>query len=330
MLREEGGDVLEGVLRCPRGECQREVPILDGIPILVPQIRAWMGANLLQVYGRDDLPETLESLLGDCCGPGTPFDSNRQHLSSYAWDHYGDLDPQERAAAGAAPGAVVTLLERGLELAGETPAGPRIDAGCSVGRATFELARRCDDLVLGVDLNFAMLRLASRVLRRGTVRYPRRRVGVVYDRRQFAAELPGAERVDFWACDAAALPFAAGTFSLAAGLNLIDCVPSPPATLQSLARVLAPGGRLILTSPYDWSAAATPYEAWLGGHSQRSDARGASEPVIGALLTPGAHPAAVPGLRILAEEAALPWRVRLHERSTVEYRVHLLAAEAAG
>ena len=87
---------------------------------------------------------------------------------------------------------------------------------------------------LGIDLNFAMLRLASEVLRTGRVSYPRRRVGVVYDRREFPARFANAESVDFWACDAAALPFPAGTFSLAVNMNVLDCVSSPgrPANLR--------------------------------------------------------------------------------------------------
>ena len=112
--------------------------------------------------------------------------------------------------------------------------GPIIDTGCSVGRSSFELARRSKDLVLGVDLNFAMLRVASEVLRHGTVRYPRRRAGLVYERREIPVSLEGSERVDFWACDAAALPFPPGTFVLALNLNVLDCVYGPRDLLVSV------------------------------------------------------------------------------------------------
>jgi SAM-dependent methyltransferase/uncharacterized protein YbaR (Trm112 family) len=322
VFREEGGHVVEGALRCASPACQREYPILDGIPLIVADLRSYVAGNVLPLLGRDDLSPETESLLGDCFGPGSAFDVTRQHLSSYAWDHYRDLEtgpPRESA--------VLQVLARGLERAGEVPAGPALDAGCAVGRTTFELAARLDRLTLGVDLHFAMLRLAARALREGRVRFPLRRVGVVYDRRDFAADLPAAERVDFWACDAGALPFPAGTFAAVAGLNLLDCVASPHDVLAALPGLLAAGGKAILTTPYDWSPGATPLEAWIGGHSQRGEHRGASEPVLRALLTPGAHPASVEGLRIVAEEADLPWRVRLHDRSWMEYRVHLVVAE---
>jgi SAM-dependent methyltransferase len=151
-------------------------------------------------------------------------------------------------------------------------------------------------------------------------------VGLVYERREFPARFANRENVDFWACDATALPFPAGTFSLAVNMNLLDCVCAPRELLVTLARVLKAGGKAVLTCPYDWSTDATPLEAWLGGHSQRSPLAGASEAVLRALLTPGAHPSSIKGLELFAEREDLPWRVRLHERSTMTYKVHLVVA----
>lgn len=321
--REEGGSILEGTLRCPASACQREYPILDGIPLLIANLRAYVAGAIDQINAREDLDATTESLLGDCCGPGSSYDATRQHLSTYAWDHYGDLDPLETGEP--RPGSLLRVLKRGLELAGEIPGGPILDLGCAVGRSSFALARTEDSFVVGADLSFSMLRLASGVLRQRRVRYPRRKVGIVYDRREFPASFPHAEEaVDFWGCDATDLPFSDGTFAAVVGLNILDCVASPHALLASLPRILAPGGKAILSTPYDWSPGATPIEAWLGGHSQRSETAGASETVLRALLTPGAHPASVKGLKIIAEDRDLPWRVRLHERSSVEYRVDLV------
>jgi SAM-dependent methyltransferase/uncharacterized protein YbaR (Trm112 family) len=325
ILKEEEGHVIEGLLRCPSSSCQREYPILDGIPLLIANLRGYVAGAIDQINTRGDLDPVTESLLGDCCGPGSSYDVTRQHLSTYAWDHYGDLDPDETGEP--RPGSVLRVLERGLELAGDLPEGPVLDLGCAVGRSTFALAGGGNRLVLGVDLSFPMLQVASEALRRGRVRYPRRRLGIVYDRRELPVRFEGLEEVDFWACDVAALPFPAGTFAAVVGLNVLDCVASPHGLLASLSRLLKPGGKAILSTPYDWSAAATPLEAWLGGHSQRGENRGASEPVLRALLTPGAHPAAIEGLRIVAEDRDLPWRVRLHERSSVEYRVDLVVVE---
>jgi SAM-dependent methyltransferase/uncharacterized protein YbaR (Trm112 family) len=326
VLREEDGHVIEGALRCPETACQREYPIIDGIPLLLANLRGWAAGAIDQILARDDLSVATETLLGDCCGPGSAFDVRRQHLSTYAWDHYGDLD-REESPDGPRPGSIVRLLECALGLAGSLTPGPILDLGCAVGRTAFELAERTGSLVLGVDLGYAMLRLAGRTLREGRVRYPRRRVGLVYDRRDVPVSFPGSENVDFWACDVLALPFPAGAFGTITALNVLDCVQSPHVLLAALPRLLAPQGKILLSTPYDWAPSATPVEGWLGGHSQRGADGGASEPVLRKLLTPGAHPASIEGLKILGEDPDVPWRVRMHDRSSVEYRVHALVAE---
>ena len=346
-LRREGDVIVEGILLCPSPGCQREYPILDGIPIIMAGLREFLAQNLFQAMMRDDLSEAMESILGDCSGPATLLNAVRHQLSCYAWDHYGLHDPAEPSPMGAPlgaapssapkppgpsshaprPGAAVRVLERGIALAAALPEGPIVNLGCSVGGTTFALAEQTGRLVVGIDLNLAMLRLASRALLRSEVWYPRKRTGVVYDQRRFPVRFDQAENVDFWACDVAALPFADETFALASLLNLIDCVSAPRAMIAEAARVLAGSGKAVITSPYDWSAAATPIETWLGGHSQRGPGHGDSAAVLRALLTPGGHPAAVAGLAVEAEIDEVPWHVRLHDRSTVAYAVHLVVAK---
>jgi SAM-dependent methyltransferase len=323
---ERDGDILTGVLHCPNQACQHEYPILDGLPLIVPELRRLLSERGIELMLRDDLDPGLESLFGDGIGPDSWFDSLRQTVSTYGWDGYADLDLEEVPdPGGPQPGAARRCLERLLELGGAPPPGPMIDAGCGAGRSSFALAARHPDaLVLGCDLNLALLRLARRVAVEGRVRYARRRIGLAYDRRDFAAALPGAERVDFWACDATCLPFAPSGAAMVSALNLFDCVPDPPALLAALAAQLAPGGRLLLATPYDWSTRATAVQGWVGGHSQRGLHGGAAEPQMRAML------AAVPGLRLVAEQAEFPWHTRLHDRSCVSYRGHLIAAARDG
>ena len=209
------------------------------------------------------------------------------------------------------------------------PRGPVLDMGCAVGRTTFELAESRGEMVLGIDMNFGMLRVAMEVMTRGRVRFPLRRVGVVYDRKAFPATFAGMENVDFWVCDAAQPPFSEGAFSLAVSINVLDCLNAPYAHLTELARLLAPGGGAVLASPYDWTTGATPMEAWLGGHSQRSEIAGRSDALLRSLLAGGDHPGAIPALS-LVDEAELPWRLRLHDRSRMDYQVHMMALRKGG
>jgi SAM-dependent methyltransferase len=301
-----------------------EYPVIDGIPIIVPDLRTYVSHNIIPILSRGDLSETTESLLGDCCGPGSAFDSYRQHLSTYTFDHYGDLDPEERKDSPVLPGSVLHLLKQGLSSFGKKGRGPVIDVGCAVGRTSFELAKTADDLILGVDLNFAMLRTAAAILHQGRVSYPKRRVGIAFDKREFPATFEGASKVDFWACDATSLPFADESFSLAASLNVIDCVQSPYDHLKELGRILKPNAGALISAPYDWNVNATPVEAWLGGHSQRSESQGASEIMLRSLLAAGEHPYAIQELELVSESEAVPWSLRLHDRSFMNYQVHLV------
>jgi SAM-dependent methyltransferase len=326
-VREQRGDeILSGILHCPDSACRYEFPILDGIPVIVPDLHRLMNDHGVEILLRDDLDPLLESLVGDAIGPNSWFDGVRQVLSTYGWDGYGDLDPAETAQPdGPVPGAARRCLERLLDLAG--PMAPRriVDLGCASGRTSFLMAERYPPAsVLGIDLNLGVLRLARQAAG-GFVSYPRRRIGLVYDRRRFPVNLAGSAKVDFWACDAMALPFAAGSADLAVALNLFDCVPEPRRLLAGMADLLASGGRLLMATPYDWSTRATPVETWVGGHSQRAEHGGSGEHFLRTLIESGAHPQSVPGLTRIAEEAAFPWHTRLHERGAVQYRTHLLA-----
>lgn len=303
----------------------REYPIVDGVPLLIAGLREYVQNQAAALWERRDWQPRTTTLLGDCLGPNTAWDQLRQHQSSYVWDHFAAHDPDEPAAP-PQPGGPVRMLERAVELAGPFPVGPAVDVGCAVGGATWKLAQLVQGLVLGIDLNFGFLRTAWQILRSGQVQYDRRRVGLVYDRRTFAIPQARGEQIDFWAADALSLPLPESSFDSAVALNVLDSIADPYRLLLALAAAVRPGGRLVVACPFDWSAQATPLERWLGGHSQRGPNQGASEPVVRALVS--ARDAGSPGLwRTLAEDPSVPWQVRLHDRSYVQYRAWLLVAE---
>ena len=322
------GAVHWGTLVCTDPACALEYPIVDGAPILVPDVRGWMAANGHLLTSRGDVPPVMEGVLGDAAGPDSGFNVMRQHLSSYGWDHYGDLDAAGAEAGAGEAGSVVRCLETGLDRLGAVPAGPILDLGCAAGRTSFALAGRFGGLVLGLDLHWPLLTLARRVLETGEAVYPLRRSGIVYDRRRVPARLPGAERVDFWIADALVPPFAPGRFALVAALNLLDCVASPPALLAAIDGAVVDGGGAVLATPFDWSTQATPVEAWLGGHSQRGDDAGGCEAVLARLLTRGAHAQSLARLQPVGAAMDVPWRVRMHDRACMHYRAHLVALRA--
>lgn len=325
IITEEGDHIVEGILHCSDESCQIEYPIIDGIPILVPDIRTFITDQWPQLNARKDLSATMRSLLADGAGSDSALEITRQHLSTYAWDHYSQFDPDEPQAS-LSPGSIARCLSEGLKLFDAGVSGPAIDLGCSTGRTTFELAAHAGDLVLGIDLSFPMLQLAGEVLRNGTVQYERRTGGLVYEPRSFRVEFPGSDRVDFWLCDAMCLPFRDDGFTFGLGLNLLDSVVSPIGLLQTLARIIKPTGQMLLGCPYDWSTTATPVEAWIGGHSQRGGHAGSSETLLRSLLTPGGHPQSLENMEIIREAEHVSWQVRTHDRCLVKYDLHMIAA----
>jgi ubiquinone/menaquinone biosynthesis C-methylase UbiE len=94
--------------------------------------------------------------------------------------------------------------------------GAVLDAGCGTGRLS-EWSRA---KIVGVDFSQTMLRRARQ--RSSCVR-----------------------RVDL----SQPLPFKDGQFQAVVSLNVLYTLPSPASTVKELARVLAPGGQLILATP---------------------------------------------------------------------------------
>jgi ubiquinone/menaquinone biosynthesis C-methylase UbiE len=144
--------------------------------------------------------------------------------------HYGVQQRPPRSAwgmLGRLRGGSRALLERAAQAAdlGSLPRGEwALDLGCGLGGTSRFLAQRYGFRALGVNLNPAQLALAARRLE----------------------GRPGSERVALAAGDVQRLPLAEGCAGLAVLIEVAFHVPDKPALFDELARVLRPGGRVLL------------------------------------------------------------------------------------
>jgi SAM-dependent methyltransferase len=117
------------------------------------------------------------------------------------------------------------------ELAPPKPTDVALDVGCSNGYwANLYLAGRAQRVV-GVDLDREEVTRAADAAR---------------------SSLPARARPSFGVCSAQDLPFADAAFTLAYCMDVLEHVDDPNRTAREIARVVAPGGRLVVSVPGDW------------------------------------------------------------------------------
>ncbi|MEX1048408.1 MAG: putative 4-mercaptohistidine N1-methyltransferase [Akkermansiaceae bacterium] len=192
-----------------------------------------------------------------------PYEANKI-LAEYLLFHYGAaeeilpldrgwpagmheaLDFPARTAAHFSPGRVA----RGLDL------------GCAVGRATFEMALTCDEVV-AMDFSHAFIQAAETLRQGGTITYNRREEAALST--PLEAKLPTAlegTKVRFFQGDAMDLPTDLGAFERVHAANLLCRLPRPRLLLDRLPDLVKPGGELVLATPCTWLEEFTPPENW--------------------------------------------------------------------
>ena len=194
----------------------------------------------------------------------TFYESDRA-LSEYLLFHYGSQEETLPYADGpvAALDYPSRCVQHFADLIGYQESFRALELGCSVGRASFELARQCGE-VLGIDNSERFIECARRLQAEGTVTYRYAEQGKAT--REAVAKVPpeiDRRRVHFELGDAMFPRIGLGTFDVVLLANLIDRLPEPARCLSQLPGLIKPGGFAVITSPYTWLEAYTPKEHWL-------------------------------------------------------------------
>lgn len=141
-------------------------------------------------------------------------------------------------------GDVTEAIERRLilGLAGEIAGRRVLDVGCGDGALTLALWQNGASYIAGCDVDPQMIaRAAAEAARHNAA-------------------------IDYAIADAERLPFRDGVFDIVTIVTVLTFVPAPQAALREIARVLRPGGRLVIGDLGKWSlwAASRRLRAWLG------------------------------------------------------------------
>jgi putative 4-mercaptohistidine N1-methyltranferase len=140
-----------------------------------------------------------------------------------------------------------------------------LDIGCAVGASSFELARLVPE-VTGIDFSSAFIRAAEELKKTGSLEAS---VALEGKRMQkFVARVPeerDRQRVVFETGDAMNLRSDLGAFHVVLAANLVCRLPEPLRFIERLTDLVAPGGQLLLATPFSWLPEFTPEENWLGG-----------------------------------------------------------------
>ena len=275
--------------------CGRRYPIVDGIPLLL----ANGVPDLTGVVERELAPD-VTALLLEHAREGSPYPHLADQLGMYLDAQWGDRadPPPDGVAFGAAE-----LVDRIAARAGVRVA-LAVELGCSVGRVVAELAAGADHVV-GLDIQLAALRRARRLLAGAPLGYARRIVGCHYTPAHVTPAGP-VNNVTLVCGDALDPPLVHGFYDRVVALNLLDSVPDPLQLLAVIDGLCAPGGEVILASPYAWQASTTP----IGGADPAA--------AVAAHLTECGY--------VIEDEALVPWHLRRNAHCALTYRTHYIRA----
>lgn len=151
-----------------------------------------------------------------------------------------------------------------------------LDIGCSVGRASYELAKYFQH-VDGVDFSARFIDIAETLSKQNSFRYAITSEGDLVEYRE--AKLSDcqldptlADKIHFTQGDACNLKDKYNHYDLILAANMLDRLREPERFLKDLSSRLRDDGVLMICSPHTWQASSTSKENWLGGIRENGEA----------------------------------------------------------
>jgi SAM-dependent methyltransferase/uncharacterized protein YbaR (Trm112 family) len=234
--------VLEGKLVCTNPQCNTKYPIIDGVPVIVKNLEEWLQNEYKTKTSTEQ--KTEDALTGlymdNHYGEFTNAKNNYPWIKNKTyWNQINSIaQPQHRR-----------LYETTLDL------------GCSVGRFTFELAKK-SKLAVGLDSKYVSVHQACMLQRsKGKIKFTQKTRTLASQ--EVTGKFDASQNVFFLVGDALDPPFRMESFELVFALNLVDSIRVPLILLGQMDALLKPEGTLIIGSPYCWNPQTTDPVEWL-------------------------------------------------------------------
>lgn len=156
------------------------------------------------------------------------------------------------------------------------PTSRVLDMGCSVGRASYELAKYFAQ-VDAVDFTARSIDIAEILAKQNSVRYAITSEGELLEYREAKLTECGldpslAGRINFTQGDACNLKTKYSQYDLILAANILEHLREPERFLRDLPNRLNKGGIVMLCSAYSWQTATTNKANWLGGIRENGEA----------------------------------------------------------
>jgi SAM-dependent methyltransferase len=305
---------LDADFACPR--CDTHWPALAVGHVRVPVLWGDPELGHRTAHATRDLLANLQDIDGWLAGTN---DLQRTELATalatYAPAHWGPY------AVPALPVTDLAWVREWAPASADLPEGPVLVLGCGPGGELPYLDLPDRELV-ALDANLALVGYAAALAAGKAVRLPWRRLPSRIESRPL--DLPPhvrhvLARTRLVCGDALDPPFAPESFAAVVALNLLDSVQDPALLLGQCEALLAPGGVLLLASPYHWQDAVTPPQ------HQLDRVLPADVPQQQAMEQLVAGPGGLlPEMRLERSADGIVWEVAVHARFSARYLLHVM------
>jgi SAM-dependent methyltransferase len=268
----------------------------------------------------------LESLPADA-----PAQTAARRMATYLWAHFRDRMPASFTPSFVTEPLLPVVLAQLAKIEG----GTVLVMGTGAGRLPLELAAAGAGVVVALDLDPMFVGWASEMAQQAEWFVPMPQGAERWTTALLQLPdrlLQASGRVIPICADALQPPLPHRFFDVVVLPNLLDNIADPLGLLAEAQALLAPSGRLVISTPFAWQRGITPQAArleardWLTdtGQARRLDA----PDVLKGILT-GQWKSSLPCKMRLEHASEVTWHLRIHARQFNTFVCHVYVLQKA-